>query len=120
MQPTAASIWFEIWESWIRVKKSIFPDKFPKNFDLFLDNFTQKIRFSRQISEKFRYYKAISQELRFSREKLAIYSYFWANYSMSLQSHHFRTYFLYMIRYNNISRPVHDPHDPSLPKIWGN
>ena len=24
------------------------------------------------------------------------------------KSHHFRTYFLYMIRYNNISRPVHD------------
>src|SRR6218665_3825712 len=25
------------------------------------------------------------------------------------KSHHFLTYFLYMIRYNNISRPVHDP-----------
>src|SRR6218665_3031405 len=25
------------------------------------------------------------------------------------KSHHFRTYFLYTIRYNNISRPVHDP-----------
>src|SRR6218665_2109904 len=25
---------------------------------------------------------------------------------------HFRTYFLYMIRYNNISRPVHDSNDP--------
>src|SRR6218665_1267590 len=25
------------------------------------------------------------------------------------KSHHFRTYFLYMIRYNNISRPAHDP-----------
>src|SRR6218665_1922016 len=45
------------------------------------------------------------------------------------KSNHFRTYFLYMIRYNNISRPVHDsnappappprpPCDP-LPKIWG-
>src|SRR6218665_192147 len=36
------------------------------------------------------------------------------------KSHHFRTYFLYMISYNNMSRPVHDPlrpHDP-LPKIW--
>src|SRR6218665_147639 len=40
------------------------------------------------------------------------------------KSYHFRTCFLYMITYNNISRPVHDPHDPlrphdSLPKIWG-
>jgi len=24
-----------------------------------------------------------------------------------LKSHHFRTYFLYMIKYNNVSRPVH-------------
>ena len=28
------------------------------------------------------------------------------------KSSHFRTYFLYMIRYNNISRPVHDSNDP--------
>jgi len=27
--------------------------------------------------------------------------------------HHFRTYFLYTIRYNNILRPVHDPMTPS-------
>src|SRR6218665_3930878 len=33
--------------------------------------------------------------------------------------HHFRTYFLYMIRYNNISRPVHDPPATPTPKIWG-
>src|SRR6218665_3845773 len=31
-----------------------------------------------------------------------------------LKSHYFRTYFLYMIRYNNVSRPVIDPHDPPL------
>jgi len=41
------------------------------------------------------------------------------------KSHHFRKYFLYMIRYNNILRPVHDPTIPlwppttPLPKIWG-
>src|SRR6218665_1695479 len=30
------SIWFEIWGSWIRVKKiSISPGKFPKNFNFF-------------------------------------------------------------------------------------
>src|SRR6218665_4074855 len=28
---TAASIWFEIWGAWIRVKKSISTGKFPKN-----------------------------------------------------------------------------------------
>ena len=35
------------------------------------------------------------------------------------KSHHCRTYFLYMIRYNNILRPVHDPPTTLLPKIWG-
>jgi len=41
------------------------------------------------------------------------------------KSNHFRTYFLYTIRYNIISRPVHDPHDllrppqPLLPKMGG-
>src|SRR6218665_2399729 len=29
-----------------------------------------------------------------------------------LKSHHFRTYFLHMIIYNNVSRPVHDPTTP--------
>ena len=90
-----------------------------KNFD-----------FSRQIIyTEFRFFGQFHKKLRFSRQKLAIYSNFWANYSISIQSHHFGTYFLYMIRYNNILRPVHDPHgslcnpcDPpttSLPKIWG-
>src|SRR6218665_3994459 len=34
----------------------------------------------------------------------------------------FRTYFLYIIRYNNILRPIHYPARPPLrprPKIWG-
>src|SRR6218665_3731955 len=81
---TAAKIWFEIWAgSWIRVKK---------------------IDFSKQISEKFRFCHAISQknsifsrkfpknvniirQFNFfpARQKLAIYSYFWATYSISLQ-----------------------------------
>src|SRR6218665_3013275 len=34
---------------------------------------------------------------------------------LRLKSHHFRTYFLYMTRYNNVSRPVHDPLRPPLP-----
>src|SRR6218665_2647567 len=39
---TAASIWFEIWGSWIRLKKiSISTGKFPKNFN-FSGNFTKE------------------------------------------------------------------------------
>ena len=70
----AASIWFEIWGSWIRVKKfrfsrkisekfgffqaisqtkkSIFQDKFSKNID-FLGDFTKDFDFSKQIFEEF-------------------------------------------------------------------
>src|SRR6218665_578425 len=41
-----ASIWFEMWGSWIRVKKiDFFPGKFPINFD-FLRQFHTKNRFS--------------------------------------------------------------------------
>src|SRR6218665_3656150 len=33
------------------------------------------------------------------------------------KSNHFRAYFLYMIRYNNISRPVHAPNAPLRPSL---
>jgi len=56
-------------------KKSTFLSKFAKNFDFFSGNFMQNFDFSWQISEKY----------RFPKQKLAIYSYFWANYSISLQ-----------------------------------
>jgi len=56
-------------------------------------------------------------------QKLVIYSYFWENYSISLQKSPLSKILPDMISYNNrpMSRPVHDPlrpHDP-LPKIWG-
>src|SRR6218665_1716920 len=76
-------------------KNRFFQGKFPKNFD-----------FCRQFYKKF----------RFSRHKYV---------QLFLgKSHHFLTYLLYMVRYNNILRPVHDPQDPlrppttPLPKIW--
>jgi len=40
---------------------------------------------------------------------MVIYSYFWYIILFLFKIHHFRTYFLYMISYNNMSRPVHDP-----------
>ena len=109
-------------------KKFDFLRKFSKNFDfvsgnftknrffranirkllIFSDNFVQNFDFSWQISEKY----------RFSRKKLAFSGQIILFFC---KSHHFRTYFLYMIRYNNILRP-HDPVQPPttpLPKIWG-
>jgi len=89
----AASIWFEIWRGPDK-KKSIFPGKFLRNFDfpaisqqlsIFPSKFSKNFDFFRQIFEKFRYFLAILKEIRFSRQKLLIYSYFWANYYISLQ-----------------------------------
>jgi len=106
-------------ESWILVKKSIFSG-----------NFTKKFRFFRQISKKFRFFQAIwlkisifpgqfpknsdfSDNLRkkfeFPGKNWPFTASSWQIILFLFKSHHFRTFFLYMIRYNNISRPVHDP-----------
>src|SRR6218665_1254138 len=77
-------------------------------------NFTKEYRILQANFRKFQFFQAI-KKIRFSKQNIYIYSYLWANYSISLQSNHFRTYFLYMIRYNNISRPVHDSNDPLRP-----
>src|SRR6218665_62547 len=104
--------------SWIRVKKiSIFPGKFPKIFDFFRQFLTNIPFFPGELSKNFDFFRAISQKILIFQAKLLIYSYLLANYSISLQSHNFRTYVLYMISYNNdISRPAQNPHDPP-PKI---
>src|SRR6218665_3182448 len=113
--PSAVSIWFEIWGSWIRVNRiSIFPGKFPRNFDFFqaisqkngfsgkfLKNFDfsgkfffTNLGFSKEILEKFRFFSGkFSKEFKFFRQlkkpifqaKLLISSYFWVNYSIYLQ-----------------------------------
>src|SRR6218665_960463 len=90
----AASIWFEIWGSWIRVKKNNFFSQFYKeNFkkiSTFLGNFTKKRRFFKAnfrklliFKENFLkfsiFFRQFNKKIRFSRQKLAIYSYFWAN-----------------------------------------
>ena len=113
------------WGSWIRVNKiSIFPGKFLRNFDLFQaiskiisivpGNLSKNFIFSGNLRKN-----------RFSRQKLLIYSYFWANYFISLQKSPLSNILPVHNKYNNISRPVHDPHDPLrpthylCPKSWG-
>src|SRR6218665_3183588 len=75
-------------------KNRFFQGKFPKNFD-FLGNFTKNFDFP-GINWLF---AAISGEMIL----------------FLFKSHHFLTYLLYMVRYNYILRPVHDPHDPPPP-----
>src|SRR6218665_3229108 len=97
-----------------------------KNFD-----------FYKQISEKFQFFQAILQKnIAFCRQisenfdflrqlKNSIFQAkngpFTATSGQIIlflfKSSHFRTYFLYMIRHNNISRPVHDSNDPLRPSL---
>src|SRR6218665_3799194 len=70
-------------------------------------------------------FQAISQKFQFSRQNCPFTAASGQIILFLFKSHLFRTYLLYIIRYNNIPRPVHDPlrppcdhHDP-LPKFWG-
>ena len=103
----------------ISQKKSIFRNKFAKNFDFF-----------RVILYKMPIFTANFRKISIFQAKIGYLQLFlWQIILFLFKSHHFRTYFLYMIRYNNISRPVHDPTNPlrptlrpsttPLPKIWG-
>src|SRR6218665_2972330 len=75
---------------------------------------SKAFRFVQANFRKLSIFRQFHEGIRISRQKLAIYSYFWANYyyfssKVTIFEHTCRPYFLYMIRYNNISRPVHDP-----------
>src|SRR6218665_3669472 len=77
----------------------IFPSKFPKNSD-FSDNL-KKIEFPDKNSPF---------TATFTPWQIILFLF---------KSQHFRTYFLYMIRYNNISRPPCDPPRPLCSKSGG-
>src|SRR6218665_1762578 len=83
---SAASIWFEIWGSWIWVQKNFdFPGKFPKNVNFLRQFHKTKFDFPGKFTKNFDFFRQFHKNIRFSRQKLAIYSFFWANYSISLQ-----------------------------------
>src|SRR6218665_4040525 len=124
-------MWFEIWGVVDPGKKiSISTGKFPKKFQYFQAILQKNIEFCRQISENFDFFQAI-KKIRFSKQKNCPFTATSGQIILFLfKNNHFRTYFLYMIRYNNISRPVHASNDPLrpslrpslrplLPKIWG-
>ena len=112
----AASIWFQIWEVVDPGQKIlIFPGKFQKNFD-----------FSRHIFEKFRFlsgktfllFSHLLQNFRLSRQNFRIQLNSGQIILFRLKSHHVRSYFLYMMRHNNISQPPATPTTPG-PKSGG-
>src|SRR6218665_2879556 len=81
---TAASIWFEIWGSWIRVKKCRFLQANFRKIPIFQAILQKNIEFCRQISENLDFFRQL-KKFDFPSKKLSIYSYLFANYSISLQ-----------------------------------
>ena len=69
----------------------------------FSGNFTKNFDFSRQISESFDFFWQFHQNNSILQAKLAVYSCFWANYSISLQKSPLSNMLPvgYMIRYNS-------------------
>src|SRR6218665_617641 len=100
---------------------SISTGKFPKNFK-FLRQFYKRISSSPGKFPKILIFSG-NKKIDFPSKKCPFTANLQAFTSTSGQiiiflfkSNHFRTYFLYMIRYNNISRPLRPylrpPHDP--------
>src|SRR6218665_510546 len=107
----------EIWGSWIRVKKNLISTgKFPKNFNFFrqfyirISSFAGKfpkiLIFFRQLKKSIFQAKNCPFRATATSGQIILFLF---------RSNHYRTYFLYMIRYNNISRPVHDSNAPPAP-----
>src|SRR6218665_2547443 len=92
MPKLAASIWFEIWGVVGPGKKIDFSRQISEKNSFFSGNFTKQ----------FRYFPGKNWPFTATSGQIILFLF---------KSHHFRTYFLYMIRYNNISRP-HDPMRP--------
>src|SRR6218665_2994275 len=122
---TAASIWFEIWGSWIRVKKiSIFRGKFPKNFNFFRQFYKRISSFAGKLPKILIF--SGNKKIDFPSKKVHLQLPLGKLFYFSLKVTTFEHTSLYMIRYNNISRPVHDSNDPPatlpsspLPKSGG-
>src|SRR6218665_1658727 len=99
-----------------------------EKFQFFQAILQKNIEFSRKISENFDFFRQL-KKLIFQAKKCPFTAISGQIILFLFKSNHFRTYFLYMIRYRAISRPVHDPNDPplcalpvtphdTLPKIW--
>src|SRR6218665_1665183 len=99
-------------------------EAFSKNFD-FSGNL-KKIDFLIKVLKNLDFFQAISQQILIFYAEIVHLQLLLGKLFFSLQKSPLkRTYFLYMIGYNNISRPFHDPPDPTatpwtpLPNIWG-
>src|SRR6218665_1114320 len=111
--------------SWIRVKKGNFTKKnrfLEANFrkcSISSGNFTKKFRFFEENFRKISFFRKFKKKLEYPGKNWPFTATSWQIIIFLFKGHHFRTYFLHMIRYNNISGPVHAPPAIPLPKNWG-
>src|SRR6218665_956502 len=113
---------------------SIFSGNFTKNF-YFLGHFTKSFDFLRKFAKHFYFFRQFKKN-RFFQGKFPKNFECLGNFTKNFdfpginwlfvaisgqiilflfKSHHFLTYLLYIVRYNNILSPVHDPHNPPRP-----
>src|SRR6218665_2308672 len=100
---------------------SISTGKFPKIFSFFQAILQKNIEFCRQISENFDFFRHLKR-FDFQAKNCPFTATFGQIILFLFKNNHFRTYFLYMIRYNNISRPQRPPCHPTrlpCPKYGG-
>src|SRR6218665_694916 len=98
-------------------KKFDFYRQISEQFQFFQAILQKNIQFCKQICEHFDFFQAI-KKIRFSKQKIFHLQATSGQIILFLfKSNHFRTYFLHMIRYNNISRPVHDSNEPLRPPL---
>ena len=103
--------------SWIQVNKiSIFQANF-REISIFFQAISQQILiFPGKFLKNFDFFRQILKNFDFPGKNCSFTATSGQIILFLFEGHHFRTYmhFLYMIRYNNISRPVHDlPRPPA-------
>src|SRR6218665_2034632 len=111
---TAASIWFEIWGVVDPGKKNFdFYRQISQKFQSFQAILQKNIEFCRQISENFDSFRQLKNSI-FQAQNCPFTATSGQIILFLFKINHFRTYFLYMIRYNNISRPASTTPTPPL------
>src|SRR6218665_859177 len=108
----AVSIWFEIWGVVDPGKKNFgFYRQISEKFQFFQAILQKNIEFCRQISENFDFFRQ-QKKLIFQAKKVHLQLPLGKLFYFSSKVTTFEHTSLYIVRYNNISRPVHDSNDP--------
>src|SRR6218665_1605340 len=119
---SAASIWFEIWGVVDPGKKIRFSRQISRKFGFFQAISQKNSIFSGKFSKSFDFFTVFHKKFRFPDKNWSFKATSWQIIPLLFKSHHCRTYFMYMIRYNNYFSPrPRPPATPTTPcsNSWG-